>query len=155
MLRWSFIIAILFLFGCKSVNQITQDNHLLFSIEKGPCFGACPEYKIEVFTNGEAHLKGIRNVEHVGEFKKQLPAEFIQEIANSIKALDIAALDSNYVNEYLTDFPATDLGFDINGVQKRIHVFHESPPQRIQKVMDVINGYENRIKWDFSTQSNQ
>ena len=155
MLRSSFIIAILFLFGCKSANQIAQTNHLLFSIEKGPCFGACPEYKIEVFTNGEARLKGIRNVEHIGEFKTQLPAEFIQEITNSIKALDVAALDSNYVNKYLTDFPATELGFDLNGLQKRIHIFHESPPQEIQKVLDVINGFENRIKWDFSTQSDQ
>jgi hypothetical protein len=155
MLRWSFIIAILFLFGCKSANQITQRNHLLFSIEKGPCFGTCPEYKIEVYSNGEARLKGIRNVEHIGEFKTQLPAEFIQEITNSIKALDVAALDSNYVNKYLTDFPATDLEFEINGVKKRIHIFHESPPQEIQKVLDVINGFENRIKWDFSTQSNQ
>lgn len=152
MLRWSFIVVVLFLFGCKSANQLTQRNYLLFSIEKGPCFGTCPEYKIEVYSNGEARLKGIRNVEHIGEFKTQLPAEFIQEISSSIKVLDIAALDSNYVNKYLTDFPATDLEFEINGVKKRIHIFHESAPLEIQKVIDVINAIENRIKWDFSTQ---
>ena len=149
------MIAILLLVGCKSADQIAQTNHLLFSSEKGPCFGTCPEYKIEVYSNGEARLKGIRNVEHIGEFKTQLSAEFVQEITSSIKALDVAALDSNYVNKFLTDFPATDLEFTINGVQKRIHIFHENPPKEIQNVMDVINTLENRINWDFSTQPNQ
>jgi hypothetical protein len=155
MLRWSFIFAIVFLFGCKPANQLAKTNQLVFSIEKGPCFGKCPEYKVEVFANGEAQLNGVRNVEHVGDYKTQLPAAFIKEIADSINALNIADLDTNYVNKYLTDFPATDLIFDLNGVQKRIHIFHESPPQEIQNVLDVINAFENRIKWDFSTQINQ
>ena len=108
-----------------------------------------------MYSNGEARLKGIRNVDHIGEFKTQLPSEFVQEITSSIKTLDVAALDSNYVNKYLTDFPATDLEFTINGVQKRIHISHENPPKEIQNVMDVINTLENRINWGFSTQPNQ
>lgn len=155
MLRWSFLISIAFILGCKPSKQIAYDNYLLFSIEKGPCFGTCPEYKVEVYSSGEAHFNGIRNVEHVGEFQTKLHAELIKEIADSIDALNIAALDSNYVNKYLTDFPATDLGFEIKGVKKRIHIFHESPPQEIQKVMDVINTFENRINWGFSTQTKQ
>ena len=155
MLRWSFLISVAFILGCKPSKHITNANQLLFSIEKGPCFGTCPEYKVEVFSNGDARLSGIRNVEHIGEFQTKLSAEFIKEIVDSIDALNISALDSNYVNKYLTDFPTTDLGFEIEGVKKRIHIFHESPPQEIQKVMDVINTFENRIKWDFSAPTKQ
>jgi hypothetical protein len=115
MLRWSFLILIVFLLGCNSTKQLYKPNQLLFSIEKGPCFGACPEYKIEVFTNGEAHFKGIRNVEHVGAFKAQIPDSLLDEMKKSIGAMNIASLDTNYVNKYLTDFPAVDLAFDISG----------------------------------------
>ena len=80
MLRWSFLISIAFILGCKPSIQIANDNYLLFSIEKGPCFGTCPEYKVEVFSNGDARLSGIRNVEHIGEFQTKLSAEFIKEI---------------------------------------------------------------------------
>jgi hypothetical protein len=152
MLRWSFLILIVFLLGCNSTKQLYKPNQLLFSIEKGPCFGACPEYKIEVFTNGEAHLKGIRNVEHVGAFKAQIPDSLLDEMKKSIGAMNIASLDTNYVNKYLTDFPAVDLAFDISGERKRIHLFDESLPYEIQSVVDVITGYENRIKWNFSEQ---
>ena len=152
MLRWSFLILIVFLLGCNSTKQLKKPNQLLFSIEKGPCFGACPEYKIEVFTNGEAHLKGIRNVEHVGEFKSQIPDSLLDEMKKSIGVMNIASLDTNYVNKYLTDFPAVDLAFDISGERKRIHLFDESLPSEIQSVVDIITGYENRIKWDFSEQ---
>ena len=150
MLRWFFLIALTFIVGCKSSKQVANPNQLLFSIEKGPCFGTCPEYKIEVYSTGEARLTGIRNVEHIGEFKTQLPTEFIREVNNSITALDVAALDSSYVNKYLTDFPATDLEFDINGVRKRIHVFHENPPTEIKKLLDILNGFESRINWGLS-----
>jgi hypothetical protein len=152
MLRWPFLILIVFLLGCNSTKQINKPNQLLFSIEKGPCFGACPEYKIEVFTNGEAHLKGIRNVEHVGEFKSQISDSLLDEMKKSIEAMNIASLDTNYVNKYLTDFPTVDLAFDVSGERKRIHLFDESLPLEIQSVVDVITGYENRIKWDFSEQ---
>jgi hypothetical protein len=152
MLRWPFLILIVFLLGCNSTKQLNKPNQLLFSIEKGPCFGACPEYRIEVFTNGEAHLKGIRNVEHVGEFKSQIPDSLLDEMKKSIGAMNIASLDTNYVNKYLTDFPAVDLAFDISGERKRIHLFDESLPSEIQSVVDIITGYENQIKWDFSEQ---
>ena len=150
MLRTLVVIMFISLMGCNSTKQVSSSNQLLFSIEKGPCFGACPEYKIEVFTNGEVHLKGIRNVEHVGAFKAQIPDSLLDEMKKSIGAMNIAALDTNYVNKYLTDFPAVDLAFDINGVKKRIHLFDESLPPEIQSVVDVITGCENRIKWNFS-----
>ena len=152
MLRTLAVIMFISLMGCNSTKQVSSSNQLLFSIEKGPCFGACPEYKIEVFTNGEAHLKGIRNVEHVGAFKAQIPDSLLDEMKKSIGVMNIAALDTNYVNKYLTDFPAVDLAFDISGERKRIHLFDESLPLEIQSVVDVITGCENRIKWNFSDQ---
>jgi len=152
MLRLISILLILSFLACHPTKKTTLPPQLLFSIEKGPCFGACPEYKVEVFTNGEAYLKGIRNVEHVGAFKAQIPDSLLDEMKKSIGAMNIAALDTNYVNKYLTDFPAVDLAFDIRGERKRIHLFDESLPLEIQSVVDVITGCENRIKWNFSDQ---
>ena len=100
MLRWPFLILIVFLLGCNSTKQLNKPNQLLFSIEKGPCFGACPEYKIEVFTNGEAHLKGIRNVEHVGEFKSQIPDSLLDEMKKSIVEIENGKISISKIKIY-------------------------------------------------------
>ena len=147
MLRCSFIFAIIFLFGCKPANQLAKTNQLVFSIEKGPCFGACPEYKLEVFNNGEAHLKGIRNVAQVGEFKTHVSDSLLSEMKKSIGSMDIASLDTNYVNKYLTDFPTIDLYFDLKSERKHIHIFHQQPPQEIYDLLRLIEGFENGIDW--------
>ena len=105
MIRNAVFLVIVFFLGCNSSKQINSSPQLLFSIEKGPCFGACPEYKLEVFNNGDAHLTGIRNVAQVGEFKTHIPDSLLSEMKKSIGAMDIASLDTNYVNKYLTDFP--------------------------------------------------
>jgi hypothetical protein len=147
MLRCSFIFAIIFLFGCKPTNQLAKTNQLVFSIEKGPCFGACPEYKLEVFNNGEAHLTGTRNVAQVGEFKTHISDSLLSEMNKSIGAMDIASLDTNYVNKYLTDFPAIDLYFDLKSERKHIHIFHQQPPQEISDLLRLLEGFENAIDW--------
>jgi Domain of unknown function (DUF6438) len=147
MLRNSIFFVLVFFFGCHSSKQINSSPQLLFSIEKGPCFGACPEYKLEVFTNGEAHLKGIRNVAQVGEFKTHVSDSLLSEMKKSIGAMDIASLDTNYVNKYLTDFPAIDLYFDLKSERKHIHIFHQQPPQEISDLLRLLEGFENAIDW--------
>jgi hypothetical protein len=133
--------------ACHSTKKSNSSPQLLFSIEKGPCFGACPEYKLEVFTNGEAHLTGIRNVAQVGEFKTHISDSLLSEMKKSIGAMDIASLDTNYVNKYLTDFPAIDLYFDLKSERKHIHIFHQQPPQEISDLLRLLEGFENDIDW--------
>jgi hypothetical protein len=147
MIRNAVFLVIVFFLGCNSSKQINSSPQLLFSIEKGPCFGACPEYKLEVFNNGDAHLTGIRNVAQVGEFKTHIPDSLLSEMKKSIGAMDIASLDTNYVNKYLTDFPTIDLYFDLKSRRKHIHIFHEQPPKEIDDLLRRIEGFENAINW--------
>lgn len=155
MLRICFFFLLFGCLSCHSTKSTTKQNHLLFSIEKGPCFGNCPQYKTELYSSGIAKFTGIRNVDYIGDKTGSISDSLIGEIENAIIALKVADLDSVYVNKYLTDFPATDLYFEIDGQLKHIHICHENPPQEIQKVIDVINTFENRIKWDFSAQPEQ
>lgn len=44
------------------VSAPPQAPGLLFSLERGACFGRCPIYKVEVLTDGSLRFKGERHV---------------------------------------------------------------------------------------------
>ena len=148
MLRWSFIFAIMFLFGCKPANQLAKTNQLVFSIEKGPCFGTCPEYKVEVFSSGKAILHAIRNVGQVGDFHGQLSKSDLDEVNSSISKIKIESLDTFYVNKYLTDFQATDICIGAKSQIKCIHICHENPPQEVVSLIQELTRLEKLIHWE-------
>ncbi|MFM7015644.1 MAG: DUF6438 domain-containing protein [Bacteroidota bacterium] len=126
---------------------MTNNQQLLFSIEKGPCFGTCPEYKVEVWASGKAIYKGVRNVQTLGVLETQISDSLLNVFKNSLSKIDLESLDSSYVNKYLTDFPPVDLCFDVNAKRKCIHVFHENPPLEIKAIIDKVGVMENSIQW--------
>jgi hypothetical protein len=147
MLRNSLFFVLVFFFGCHSSKQINSSPQLLFSIEKGPCFGACPHYKVEVYADGTAYYYGYRNVDKLGEYKIQLSSSIKKQIKEDLSKSNLEKLDTSYVNRYLTDFPAIDLYFDLKSERKHIHIFHQQPPQEISDLLRLIDGFENAIDW--------
>ncbi len=147
MLRTFAFILLISILGCSATKKGSSSSQLLFSIEKGPCFGACPEYKVEVFTSGKAVMHAIRNVNQVGEFSTQLSKADLEEISSSLSKLSIEKLDTVYVNKYLTDFPTTDLCFGIKTKVKCIHVCHENPPKEVVFLIQELSRLEKLMHW--------
>jgi len=148
MLRILALFTLISLVGCNSTKQIGSSNKLLFSIEKGPCFGTCPEYKVEVFSSGKAMLHAIRNVGKVGDFHGQLSKADLNEVNSSISKIKIDSLDTFYVNKYLTDFQATDICIGAKLQVKCIHICHENPPQEVVSLMQELTRLEKLIHWE-------
>ena len=144
----SCLVLFLFLIACKSTSSISdKDSNLLFSIEKGPCFGTCPQYKVEVYADGNAYYYGHQNVDKIGEYKVYLPASLLKQMKEELAQSNLATLDTAYVNKFLTDFPAIDLYFDLKQGRKHIHIFHEQPPSEIDRLLHLIDGFEQSINW--------
>ena len=99
----------------------------LITMEKGACFGTCPVYAIQIYSDGRASYQGEKYVKNVGLFQRQLPAEAITELVNAFQHAGFFSLQDEYVAE-VTDLPVTWLSFRHQGQYKKIKDLIDAPP---------------------------
>ncbi|NII11955.1 hypothetical protein HBF24_14885 [Oleiagrimonas sp. C23AA] len=84
----------------------TRSPDMVLRIERGPCFGACPEYSVTVLGDGSVTFIGHRHVASMGVHKRQMaPADYAR-LVKAVDGMDIYALDENYAVK-ATDQPTS------------------------------------------------
>jgi hypothetical protein len=128
-----------------SVKQYQQDS-LLVAIERGACFGACPEFKATVYKSGLAIYNGRRHVNLVGTYETHLSISEMDSLLAYIRTERVEDFDTAYVNPRLADFPAYFLWLSDIKPTKQILVSHEAPPVKVvgftKRVEDLVNGLD-------------
>ena len=117
----------------SSNNNISEEKernkNLLISLEKTPCFGTCPIYKINISENGNGTYKGIRFVDSIGEYNfniKELILKKILKKASEINFKDIE--EDEYFNSYIKDLPSTIITIK----NHRVRYNHQANKQLIE-----------------------
>jgi hypothetical protein len=68
---------------CKISNSSKNTSQqLIASIERTPCFGKCPAYKIDIFENGDVTYFGNNFVDSIGKFTTLFTEKERREILN-------------------------------------------------------------------------
>lgn len=80
--------------------------------EKSICFGRCPVFKFEIFSDGRAIYEGIANVEKLGKYEAKA-GDFIRPLMIKAQEIQFDTLQSEYDNKGVTDLPSTFVG--VNG----------------------------------------
>jgi hypothetical protein len=115
-----FAVAALALLGaCKknaSTDTIPLDSSLVASLERGPCFGRCPMYKVELYGDGKIRYEGIRFVTDSGKRESSTTTAEVQKYLRAVNATQFASADSAYTMEnktacgnFSTDMPVAVL----------------------------------------------
>jgi hypothetical protein len=164
------IISMVSMYGCKSKQKLAENNNLetsentvetitsgpeeeeektmLASIERTPCYGECPVYKMTIFTNGDALYEGRMNVEmeglHTGVLSRRSVKKII-ELAEDIKFFDF---DENYIDEYITDIPSTIVTFVKDGNRKTIRSNSFQTPKELISFQNFIDQMGKDAEWD-------
>lgn len=147
-------LAILFMAGwasCKSPAATVQENAtgdtVLTGLERGPCFGQCPQYKVIIYTTGFAEYYGERNTPRLGYYQARLKAEELKAFSDLLVKYHMSDADSEYVNTRLADYPAYWLTVSDKKGSRRILVNHEEPPQRIVEFTAELDRLIGLIPW--------
>ncbi|HOS48853.1 MAG TPA: DUF6438 domain-containing protein [Bacteroidia bacterium] len=129
----------------SSVKQYQKDS-LLVAIERGACFGACPEFKATLYKSGLAIYNGRRHVNLVGTYQARLSGSQMDSLLAYIRTEKVEDFDTTYVNPHLADFPAYFLWLSDTKPTKQILVSHEAPPEKVvgftKRVEDLVNGLD-------------
>jgi hypothetical protein len=127
--------------------KIPSADSLLAGIERGACFGRCPEYKAFVYTSGYAEFLGIRNLGRLGKYYVRLTPDQLNDVKALLKEYQMAEADSEYVNKRLADFPAYFLTIRDNKGSRKILVNHEAPPENIVGFTKSIDRWFEKLPW--------
>jgi len=84
---------------------------ILLHLEKSGCYGSCPNYTIDLYSNGLVVLKGKAHLDYIGTYEYQVKPNFIQQIEQLVNQADFYTLHDRYPKQGqpLSDLPTTIL----------------------------------------------
>ncbi len=85
-------------------------RRLVASLRRTPCFGSCPVFSVEVWSDGRVNWQGESHVARIGSFSTQVSAEWIAELLREGERAGFFELAAQYPNGSLVpDLPQTIL----------------------------------------------
>jgi len=154
-----YILILLFtslLFSCKNAEKTTENTifaienpviskspvvlkeSLFLTMERTPCFGKCPTYKIMIFNTGNVIFEGFSNTKYIGKYKQQLTRTQLKEIQQMMDEIDILGMKDVY-DSNVTDFPSTILFLVSNNTHKKKILDRVDAPASLKQFEKLID----------------
>ena len=121
--------GIVFGSACARAQQTAAgDSSIVASLSRGPCRGYCPEYRVEVYGNGNVAFNGTRNTGSTGAQSATIPLDSVRALSQAIRSSGFSKFDSAYTygsagcGQYVTDLPVSTLTAETGtGVKSVVH----------------------------------
>ncbi len=102
-----FLIALTFLFSCNLTKQIDIVNTApIITLQRTACYGTCPIYKIEIYSDGSGIYTGTRFVDSIGVSKFKISKAKVRKILSEAERINFANMKDEFY-EPVTDLPTT------------------------------------------------
>jgi hypothetical protein len=90
----------------KDFKRATESKDVFATMEKTPCYGTCPIYKLMILKTGKAFYQGIDHVERIGKFETTFSKAEMDMILKKADEIGFWELADEY-DSPVTDFPTT------------------------------------------------
>lgn len=142
------LLSALIVASCGTQNKLPKlkMEQVVFSLEKGSCYGNCSVYNFYVDNKGYAFFEGIANSEKLGKFYKKVNDSIYQAIYNEFSKSQFDTLQQVYPSE-IVDFPSITVGFRKGKNYKKVN-YKESRPTVLRKLQLLLESVANsRTGW--------
>ena len=118
------------LVSCNISDKILKETQSIISLRRTACFGSCPIYQIEIFSNGNGIYTGTRFVKNIGATKFQLSKNELDVILSYANQIGFTNMQGEYY-EPLSDLPTTYIKIyakeikDYIGAPKELKILEE------------------------------
>jgi hypothetical protein len=112
--------------AAERTTQASAASHSAVSLERTPCFGGCPVYRIAVSPAGMLTYEGKANVRLIGMASGQIPAKRVEALLIELERAGYFTFANRYALSeptcvrYSTDSPTTISSATFRGRTKRI-----------------------------------
>ena len=126
----------------------TRTRAVSIAMERGPCFGRCPVYRVELTDSGTVVYEGRGFVAERGRKEATIAAADVQALAKEIEAAGFFELRDNYPPA-ATDHPTVVTTVTIGGRSKRVEhdLSSSTAPASLEKLYDRIDEVSGVKRW--------
>ena len=119
----------------------SSEIELIISLQRTACFGTCPIYKIEIYSDGSGTYTGTRFVENIGSTKFSLSGTQLNLILTQAEVIGFTKMKEEY-SEPISDLPTTFIQIK----DKRIRDYIGAPKtlKNLENLIDQL--YQKAIK---------
>jgi len=139
-----FILTIL-LSNCSVLKKNT-DNKLIIELETTSCYGTCPVYHLQIYSNGNAILNGIEHLDKIGNFKSNIEKEKLNELITSFENASFFELKDSYQSKFL-DLPTKYISYYKNGESKKIMAY-DKIPLVLSNLITELKQLVDTLEWE-------
>lgn len=107
----------------------SENDLVLITFAKSPCFGTCPYYSATILPDGTVNFNGIKHTDLIGEHKLKASSSFAEEVYKRAKEINFFELNDEYDNKSVMDIPATTLTIQTKDVNKAVMARWETPKE--------------------------
>jgi hypothetical protein len=125
------------------------------TLERGPCMGMCPVYKVVLKGDGAVVFEGKQGVDSVGRFTGRVSPEKVAALVRSIEQKNYFSLDDRYLygeakcSPYIADFPGAITSIKLAGRTKRVEHDPGCPnaPAALAEIEKQIDATAATSRW--------
>lgn len=119
-----------------------MNSEILITIERQPCYGECPVYSAEIYTNGTVIYKGKYWVKVEGERQYKITKYKLEKLVEEFHRINYFSLKNKYEKDKfgvsVTDQTTTITSITLNAKKKRI-VNYYGAPEELDELADKID----------------
>lgn len=97
-----------------------QQQQVALTLERGPCFGACPIYSVTIHTDGTVVYEGVRFVDVIGEQTTTIDPATVEQLMAGFEAAGYFGWDDAYTDSNVTDLPTITTSVTRGGETRQI-----------------------------------
>jgi hypothetical protein len=136
------VLVLVMLSLCSTVIAQNQRSQILITIKRQACFGSCPIYSAEIYSDGTVVYHGEDFVKVRGEQRHTITMDRLAELVKAFQRANYFSLKDRYeVDEKghsMTDLPRTTTSISLNGKTKKV-IDYYCPPKELVALEDLID----------------
>lgn len=140
----------LMIFGilqCSIPKGMNSDEQPVVEVRTTSCFGKCPVYHMQLFSNRSLLFSGEYNVDRIGDYKKSISDRQYQFVLEEFDRLDFAHMKAVY-DAPVSDLPATYITYRPPFVkEKTVKARYDYPVELSQLIAMLQNLAMNPDGW--------
>ena len=131
-----FLILFSVFLSCGLIKKTDKSEiELIISLQRTACYGTCPIYKIEIYSDGSGTYTGTRFVENIGLMEFNLSETELNLILSQAEAIGFVNMKDEY-SEPISDLPTTFI--QIKGKRIRDYIGAPKTLKNLENLIDQI-----------------
>lgn len=133
----------IFNISCMALKR--TNNTLLYELETTSCYGTCPVYKLQIYTDGHVKLEGKNYIDLIGEFESTMSPEQIKHLNEALEKVSFFDLKNSYTSNF-TDLQTKYITYYKDEKSKQIMAY-DNIPKDLKILIKQLESLVKELEW--------